>query len=205
VHLRPLSIPEPGGMLISPGRRVFRRPTRPHRPCLVAGLRPTHQAGGHGPAGAVWRASTVRPEREGLPGTSPAWRRSVLCGASRLCRCKVRRCWSAAARLRQLREDRHRRRKLRAAQRHEAAAQAAVRQLGGELAVLVPSCLLPSRPSFCSGGIRSHRAMLHSMGWRSTSPRSPGGDQEGVATDHRLVVRGDTGGAGGRDRVQLNR
>ena len=32
VQLRALSIPEPGAMAISPGRRVFRRLTRPHRP-----------------------------------------------------------------------------------------------------------------------------------------------------------------------------
>jgi hypothetical protein len=32
LQLRPLSIPEPGAMAISPGRRVFRRLTRPHRP-----------------------------------------------------------------------------------------------------------------------------------------------------------------------------
>jgi hypothetical protein len=32
LHLWPLSKPDPGGMTISPGRRVFRRVTRPHRP-----------------------------------------------------------------------------------------------------------------------------------------------------------------------------
>jgi hypothetical protein len=40
VQLRPLSIPDPGWMLISLGRRVFWRVTRRHRPWLVAKLRP---------------------------------------------------------------------------------------------------------------------------------------------------------------------
>jgi hypothetical protein len=134
---------------------------------LVAGLRPTRQAGGHGPAGAVWRASTVLPGRRACrapprPGDAVSYAAIPdRAGA------KVRRWRSAAARLRQLREDRQRRRKLRAAQRHEAAAQAAVRQLGGELAVLVPSCLLPSRPpsvlavSGCTGRRCTHALAQH--------------------------------------------
>jgi hypothetical protein len=51
VQLRPLSNPDPGGMLISPGQPVFRRPTTCHRPGLVARLRPTHHEVG-----------TARPE-----------------------------------------------------------------------------------------------------------------------------------------------
>jgi hypothetical protein len=43
VQRRALSKPEPGAMAISPGRRVFRPLTRPHRLGLVARLRPTHQ------------------------------------------------------------------------------------------------------------------------------------------------------------------
>ena len=60
VQRRALSIPEPGAIAISPGRRVFRRLTRPHRPWPIARLRPTHQAGGHGQAGAH-RSLTVLP------------------------------------------------------------------------------------------------------------------------------------------------
>ena len=77
VHLWPLSIPDPAARLISPGRRVVRRVTRCHRPWPVAGLRPTHQAGGHGPAGAALHIHRT-PRRWGLPGTGrvgPAARR----------------------------------------------------------------------------------------------------------------------------------
>ena len=61
VHLWALPNPDPGGMLISPGRRVFRRVTRCHRPWLVAGLRPPQQASEHSRAGAPWLISTPRP------------------------------------------------------------------------------------------------------------------------------------------------
>jgi hypothetical protein len=54
-------------MVISPGRRVFRRVTRCHRLGLVARLRPTHQAGGHGQAGTAWRVHRT-PPRSGPPG-----------------------------------------------------------------------------------------------------------------------------------------
>jgi hypothetical protein len=60
VHLRPLSIPDPGGMLISPGRRVFWRPTKRHRPCPVARLRPTQQTG-----------ANAKPEPHGAPTLLP--------------------------------------------------------------------------------------------------------------------------------------
>jgi hypothetical protein len=48
VHLWALSIPHPGGMVISPGRRVVRRFTRPHRPWLVAQA-PTHSSSRRAP------------------------------------------------------------------------------------------------------------------------------------------------------------
>jgi hypothetical protein len=61
--------PDPAVRLISPGRRVFRRITRCHRPWPgCAGLRPTHQAGGHGPAGAALHIHGT-PRRWGLPST----------------------------------------------------------------------------------------------------------------------------------------
>jgi hypothetical protein len=57
---RPLSIPEPGGMAISPGRRLFRPLTRCHRPWpgCQAPDQPTK------PAGTVWvRPATRRATR----------------------------------------------------------------------------------------------------------------------------------------------
>ena len=48
VQVWPLPNPEPGGIAISPGRRVFRPLTGVTVRGLVARLRPTHQAGGHG-------------------------------------------------------------------------------------------------------------------------------------------------------------
>jgi hypothetical protein len=60
VHLRPLSNPEPGGMLISPGRRVFRRLTKPHRLAWSPGSdQPTKPAGTAKPE--PHRAPTVLP------------------------------------------------------------------------------------------------------------------------------------------------
>ena len=68
VHLWALPNPDPGGMLISPGRRVFRRVTRCHRPWLVAGLRPPQQASEHSRAGAAWLpySPSVEPVGGGL-------------------------------------------------------------------------------------------------------------------------------------------
>jgi hypothetical protein len=63
VQRRALLSPEPGAMAISPGRRVFRRPTTPHRPCLLpASDQPTKQAG------------TARPEHIApSPYSPPVW------------------------------------------------------------------------------------------------------------------------------------
>jgi hypothetical protein len=70
VQLRPLSNPDPGGMAISPGRRVLRRVTRCHRPW------PGRQAPTNPPSSRA-RPSRSRmarlhrtPPWSGLPGTS---------------------------------------------------------------------------------------------------------------------------------------
>jgi hypothetical protein len=73
VHLRPLSIPDPGGMLISPGRRVFRQPTRRHRLGLMPGSdQPASRR--ERQAGAAWRAHLLRgsgPAGQALGQTTP--------------------------------------------------------------------------------------------------------------------------------------
>ena len=70
IHLWALPNPEPGAMAISPGRCVFRPLTGVTALGLVAGLRPTHLAGGHGQAEAASRFHRtlpwVEPARHGL-------------------------------------------------------------------------------------------------------------------------------------------
>jgi len=78
VHVRPLSNPEPGGMVISPGRRVFRRLTKPHRPwpgCRAPTNPPSRRAR---PSRSRMARAHRTPRRERLPGTvwvRPATRR----------------------------------------------------------------------------------------------------------------------------------
>jgi hypothetical protein len=83
LQLQPLLNPEPGGMAISPGRWVFRRVTRSHRPwpCCQAPTNPSNQAGTA--AGAAWRSPTVLPggracrARSGC-GRCNGWRASTM-------------------------------------------------------------------------------------------------------------------------------
>jgi hypothetical protein len=71
-------------MVISPGRRSSGRPPGVTALGLVARPRPTHHAGGHGPAGAAWRSSSALPDgrscraRAGLAGDPKARRRRVV-------------------------------------------------------------------------------------------------------------------------------
>jgi hypothetical protein len=76
--LRPLSVPDPGGMLISPGRRVLRQP--PGVTALAcARLRPTQQAGANAkpePHGAPTVLRGSGPAGQGLgpdPATRAGW------------------------------------------------------------------------------------------------------------------------------------
>ena len=79
VQRRPLPNPEPGAMVISPVGASSGRSRGVTALGLVARLRPTHQAGGHGQAGAASRfhrtPPAVRPAGHGL-GAAASRRRN---------------------------------------------------------------------------------------------------------------------------------